>query len=105
MKKTLRDLLLTRHAAVTPQLDQLRRTTLDDATPIPARQLLHALFYPQRRLWFGLAATWIVILALSFSQRPTSHSNNFRTTALYASNWTSNQAQLHALLTETNSYR
>jgi len=105
MKKTPRDLLLSRHAAATPRLDQLRRKTLDDATPIPARQLVHALFFPQRRLWLGLAATWLVILALNFSQRPAPRQNNAKAAALYAANWSANQAQLHVLLSQTNSYR
>jgi hypothetical protein len=104
MKKTPRDLLLSRHAAEVPQLDQLRRKTLDDATPVPARQVFHALFFPQRRLWLGLAAAWIAILALDFTQRPATRQNNAKAAALYASNWSTNQAQLHALLTETRSY-
>ena len=105
MKKTPRDLLLTHHAAATPQLDQLRCKTLDDATPIPARQLFHALFFPQRRLWLGLAAVWVAILAFNFTQRPTTRPNNSQAAALYAANWSSNQAQLHALLSQTSSYR
>ena len=105
MKKTPRDLLLSHHAAATPQLDQLRRKTLDDARPVPASQLLHALFFPQRRLWLGLAAAWLVILALNFSQRPAPHPNHAKAAALYATSWSANQAQLHALLSETNPYR
>lgn len=106
MKKTPRDLLLARHAAVSTRLDALRRDTLADATPIPARQLFHALFFPQRRLWFGLAAAWIFILIVNFTQRaadPRPRSNN--STPVYAVNWSANQAQLHALLAETNPNR
>jgi hypothetical protein len=105
MKKTPRDLLLSRHAAATPQLDQLRRKTLDDVTPIPARQLLHALFFPQRRLWLGLAVAWLFIVVVNFTQRSADPrpSSKFATPS-YAVNWSTNQAQLHALLTETRSY-
>lgn len=105
MKKTPRDLLLSRQAAEIPQLDQLRRKTLNDATPIPASQLLHALFFPQRRLWLGLAAAWIAILALNFTQRPTSHANAAKSDTLCAATWSTHQTQLHALLSKTNSYR
>lgn len=105
MKKTPRDLLLSHHAAATPQLDTLRRAALDDATPIPASQLLHAIFYPQRRVWLGLAAAWLVILVVNFTQRSAEPRPDSKfATPLYAANWSANQAQLHALLTETNSY-
>jgi hypothetical protein len=105
MKKTPRDLLFAQYAAASPQLDHLRRDALADATPIPARQLLHAIFYPQRRLWFGLAAAWLVIISLHFSQRPTTTPRSNTSTALYAAHWSANQAQLHALLSTTSSYR
>lgn len=101
MKMTPRDLLLARHAASVPQLDLRRQGALADLTPIPARQLLPALFLPHRRLWLGLAAAWIVILAVHFTQRPfvrPDRSISVRSTA----NWSANQAQLHALLAETN---
>jgi hypothetical protein len=104
MKMTPRDLLLARHAARAPQLDLLRQGTLADLTPIPARQLLPALFYPHRRLWLGLATAWVVILAVHFNQRPAVRPDR-PTTTLYAANWSANQAQLDALLAETNSSR
>lgn len=103
MTNTPRDLLLARHSDTVSQLDALRRSTLADATPIPASQLLHALFYPQRRLWIGLAAAWILIFAINFLQRSPVRPNS--STKLYASNWSANQAQLHALLTETRTLR
>ena len=105
MKKTPRDILLSRHATATPQLDQLRHATLAEATPIPTRQLLHALFFPQRRLWLGLAAAWIVIVAFHVTQRPANRPSNSFSSKLYASNWSANQTHLHALLSETNAYR
>ena len=106
MKKTPRDLLLARHTAATARLDALRRATLTDATPIPARQLLHAIFFPQRRLWLGLVATWLVILAINFTQRSTDPRPSPKTaTTLYVTTWSANQAQLHALLTETRALR
>jgi hypothetical protein len=98
MRKTPRDLLLARHSGSTPQLDELRRTALADSLPIPAGQLLHAIFFPQRRLWIGLAAVWIVIFAVNFSQRSPTRSNPAAT--LCFAKWSANQAQLHALLTE-----
>jgi len=104
MKKTPRDLLLSQHAAATPQLAQLRHKTLDDATPIPARQLLHALFFPQRRLWFGLAAAWVVILALHLTQ-PAPPRPDAKTIEYAAKFSAANQARLYAVLTETSSYR
>ena len=105
MKKTPRDLLLSRHAAEIPQLDRLRLAALTDSSPIPANQLLHALFFPQRRLWLGLAAAWLVFVAFHLTQRPANRSSNSSSAKLYASNWSANQTQLHALLSETNSYR
>jgi len=106
MKKTPRDLLLARHADTSARLDALRRATLADATPIPARQLLRALFFPQRRLWLGLAAAWLFIVVVNFTQRSAEPrpSSKFAT-PLYAVNWSANQAQLHALLAETNPNR
>jgi hypothetical protein len=103
MKKTLHDLLLSRHASLAPHLDTLRHAALTDATPIPASQLLRAIFFPQRRLWLGLAAAWLVILALTFTQHPTIRPNPLAT--LYATNWSANQARLHALLSKTGPYR
>ena len=104
MKKTPRDFLLARHIAKVPQLDRLRRAILDDATPITVRQIPHELFFPQRCIWIGLAATWLVILSLHFSQRSAVPRLNSSAT-LYAANWSANQAQLHALLAETNPNR
>ncbi len=104
MKQTPHDLLLARHADAAQDLDTLRCTAIDDAIPIPTRQLLHAFFYPQRRLWLGLAAAWAVILAFNFSQpstpRPDDKTIEY-TTRLHAAN----QAQLYALLSQTNPYR
>jgi len=105
MKKTPRDLLLGRYVAEKSQLDLLRRKTLDDATPIPARQLLHALFFPQRHFWIGLSAAWLVIMAFHLNQRPANRPSNSSSAKLYASNWSANQAQLYALLSETRSYQ
>jgi hypothetical protein len=101
MKMTPRDLLRARHAARAPQLDTLRQAALADLAPIPARELLPALFRPHRRLWLGLAAAWIVILAVHFARHPSvrpDRSISVRSTA----HWSANQAQLHALLAETN---
>lgn len=98
MKQTARDLLLTRHAAIAPQLDALCYAVLADATPITAGQLLPALFRPNRRLWIGLAAAWIVILALTLTQHRPSRPD--ADAAHFVANWSTNQAQLHALLAQ-----
>jgi hypothetical protein len=103
MKKTARELLLARHAAIAPQLDKLRLAVLVDATPIAARQLLPALFRPNRRLWLSLAAAWIVILVINLTQ-PRSPRPDAETIQSIA-NWSNNQAQLHALLAQTGSDR
>ena len=105
MKTIPRDLLLSHHAAAIPQLDALRRAAVNDATPIPARKLFHALFYPQRTVWIGLAAAWVAIVILHFSQHPPERPANLDTIARYATNWSAHQAKLNALLTQTDSYR
>ncbi len=71
-RASLRACLLARHAAATPQLDALRQAVLSatlarhtaENAPVPASQLLRALFLPHRRLWTTLAATWALLLAL-----------------------------------------
>ena len=84
--KTPRDILLARHQAAAPKLDAIRRAVVaglnHQATKeqsIPAslaasllgcfHKLWLELFWPARRTWAGLAAVWIGILAVNFSQR------------------------------------
>ena len=125
-RATLRDHLLARHAAATPQLDAIRRTVLSDSparhaadhAPVPAAQLLRALFLPDRRLWTTLAATWALLLALHLlNSRAASTQSPFAPADLQLANtpasptsparpnrlanstsFAERQAQLHALL-------
>lgn len=102
MNRTSRDLLLSRHAGAVSRLDELRGAAVAGERPVPARELLSALFLPQRRLWLGLAAAWIVLLALNLFQpaRPAVDSRTLdQAVRLYATNRT----QLHALLATTSS--
>jgi hypothetical protein len=106
---TLRSRLLARHAAAEPQLDNLRRAVLAetparhaaDNAPVTIYQLLLAIFVLYRRLWTGLAAIWVLLLALHISQRSPATSFPASTgTELAASpdSFLKRQAQLHALL-------
>ena len=75
--KTPREILLTRHEAAEPKLDTLREKVLATVKPRPkqtwrfeefvnrARNLLRV----PRFAWIGLAAAWLVIIALQFSAR------------------------------------
>src|SRR5687768_7830592 len=78
--KTPREILLSKHQAVTPKLDALRHNVLKQVEPRadveePSRgsdvgfifKLWIELVLPSRRIWSGLAATWIVILIMNFS--------------------------------------
>jgi len=89
--KTLREILLERHCAASPKLDAIRREVVTaefksvgqasrlspsemmkrseiGATPV-LRLLWQELIWPSRRIWAGLAATWILIFVFNFSQR------------------------------------
>lgn len=68
--KTPREILLSRHAYATPQLDALRRAALHHVTPAGQpffAQLWRELFWSPRRVWAGLAAAWLVIIAANWS--------------------------------------
>jgi hypothetical protein len=88
--KTPREILLEQHRAAVPKLDAIRRESVAPLTghggrfslaPIGGEgrgegadlrflQLLwHELILPSRRIWAGLAAVWIAILAANFSMR------------------------------------
>ena len=79
MKKTPREMLLARHQGAEPKLDQVRREALarlERNEEAPVRSLIlpvswlawlwQELFLPARFVWGGLAATWVVILALNW---------------------------------------
>ena len=83
--KTPRDILLERHQAAAPKLDAIRREVMIVAADVnrrkqPIRELTFAatlakairlsfleLIWPCRRIWVGLAAVWILILAANVS--------------------------------------
>lgn len=84
--KTPRDFLLERHQAAAPKLDAVRRTVLvglnhkdtkarswtDDFVSLclgGSNKLWQELVWPSRRIWTGLAATWMLIFVFNFSQR------------------------------------
>ena len=87
--KTPRDILLAHHQAAAPKLDAIRRSVVDQLSnqgtqeqSWPAyfvawllgcpNKLWQELVWPSRRIWAGLAAIWIGILILNFSQRENS---------------------------------
>jgi hypothetical protein len=85
--KTPREILLARHRAVEPKLDVIRREVVKVAADVnrrkqPVRELAFAatlanairlsfleLIWPSRRIWTGLAAVWVLILAANISLR------------------------------------
>ena len=72
--KTPRDILLARHQATAPKLDTLRRDVVNsefrkhNIFDFPSL-LWRELVFPSRRIWTGLAAVWLLILAANFSMR------------------------------------
>jgi hypothetical protein len=70
--KTHRELLLARHEGASPQLDEIRRKIVDTISarrPSFAVKLWEELILPARRAWIGLAAGWMLILALNLASR------------------------------------
>jgi len=71
--KTPRELLLERHQAIDPRLDALRREVLASRwKPVTAHwlaRLWQELFWSCRRTWTSLAAVWVVLFLINFSQR------------------------------------
>jgi hypothetical protein len=84
--KTPHKILLDRHQAKTPKLDAIRRSVViglnnEDAKTqslwfsfAPLRlccfhKLWLELVWPCRRIWTGLAAVWVVLAIVNFSQR------------------------------------
>jgi hypothetical protein len=84
--KTPRDILFARHQNAAPKLDTIRREVLQaeyvrkgrraavpkfraaDTATLPFL-IWRELIFPCRRIWAGLAAIWILIFAINFSQR------------------------------------
>ena len=86
--KTPREILLQRHAAATPKLDAIRHAMVEElnnkdtkiqswAVALVAlflgcsQKLWRELVWPCRQVWAGLAAVWVVILAVNFSASDT----------------------------------
>lgn len=85
--KAPREILLERHQAAGPKLDAIRHEVVSVAADVnrrkqPIRELTFAatlakaitllfqeLVWPCRRIWTGLAAAWVVILAVNFSMQ------------------------------------
>lgn len=84
--KTPREILLARQRAIEPKLDAIRHAVVGKLTNEAAKQrnllnslaslflggaknLWRELVWPCRRTWAGLAAVWILILAVNFSMR------------------------------------
>jgi hypothetical protein len=85
--KTPREILLERHQTAAPKLDAIRREVVKVAADVnrrkqPVRELTFAatlanairlsfleLVWPCRRIWTALAAVWVLIFIVDFSQR------------------------------------
>lgn len=84
--KTPREILLARHKAIEPKLDDIRQNIVGELnnkgaktqsishTPLSVflglpKVVWRELVWPSRRIWAGLAAVWILIVAANFSIR------------------------------------
>ena len=78
--KTPREILLQRHQAAQPRLDEIRRTPFPGSRNRPGRGptgcrsarcslLWRELIWPCHRTWAGLAAVWLVLLTLQLASR------------------------------------
>jgi hypothetical protein len=85
--KTPRDILFARHQTAAPKLNAIRQSTVaavcdrrastDDtherrsqtAATTVLQTLWRELILPSRRIWTGLAAVWVLIFIVNFSQR------------------------------------
>lgn len=84
--KTPREILLARHKAVDPKLDQLRRVVISELNNegtkerslvtwflCCSRNLWLELILPKPQAWVGVAALWVLILALKVSTHDATH--------------------------------
>jgi hypothetical protein len=85
--KTPREILFQQHQSAAPKLDAIRREAVKVAADVnrrkqPVRELTFTaalanairlsfleLIWPCRRIWAGLAAVWVLIFIVNFSQR------------------------------------
>ena len=67
---TPRELLLGRHKDAAPRLDEIRHKLvyrIGDRRPLFAWKLWEELILPARRAWIGIAAGWVIVLALNLA--------------------------------------
>jgi hypothetical protein len=84
--KTPRDFLFARHQSAAPKLDAIRREVVGELNNKETKEqsrpaslvssslccfktFWNELIFPCRRIWTGLAAVWILIFVVNFSQR------------------------------------
>jgi hypothetical protein len=84
--KTPREILLARHKAVEPKLDDIRRQVMGELNNKGSKTqsfsdslvswlvscpnaIWRELIWPARRVWSGLAVVWLLIFAVNFSIR------------------------------------
>jgi len=91
--KTPRDILFARHQAAAPKLDDIRCEVVRQLNNKETKEQSQApffvawffccldkiwqeLFLPSRRVWSGLAAVWLLILAVNVAQHDASPAGN-----------------------------
>lgn len=84
--KTPREILLEQHRSAAPKLDAIRREAVEGLNNKDAKaqswadilvasllgcsnKLWQELIWPCRRIWTGLAAVWVLLFIVDFSQR------------------------------------
>ena len=90
--KSPRELLFARHQATLPKLDAIRHEVVAELNHQETKEqsfssflvasllgcsnkLWRELVWPCRRIWTWLAAVWVLLFLVNFSQRDGSHSN------------------------------
>ena len=73
--KSPRKILLEQHQAATPKLDAVRNSVINaelrgaEISPNWGVLCWRELIFPCRRIWTGLAAVWVLLFIVNFSQR------------------------------------
>ena len=113
--KTPRDILLARHRAVETELDAIRNEVVAQyrdgrraAVPEPKASgaaifpilLWRELIFPSRRVWAGLAAAWVLIVAVNFSLRDPGQPGMVKTTAPEMMSFQEQQKLVNELLAD-----